>query len=134
VKAAPVAMKKAAPTKAELNKPKAKGKEALLQWAKERTEVYANVKVTNLTTCWLDGMAFCALIHRRNPAKIPQFGALDPANAEENLELAFSIAETTYKIERFVDVEYLAKFHKSGKRPDAKIMVLVIAEWFKYLR
>jgi hypothetical protein len=135
VKAAPVAMKKAAPAPAPApGGAKKKGKEALLEWVKDRTSVYANVKVTNLTTCWLDGMAFCALIHRRNAAAIPQFGALDPANAAENLELAFGIAEKKFKIERLVDVEYLSKKHAEGKRPDAKVMQMVLAEWFKAMR
>lgn len=35
----------------------------LLEWCKEVTKDYAGVKVTNLTTSWRNGMAFCAVIH-----------------------------------------------------------------------
>lgn len=35
----------------------------LLEWCKEVTKDYPGVKVTNLTTSWRNGMAFCAIIH-----------------------------------------------------------------------
>jgi len=39
----------------------------LLEWCKEVTKDYNNVKVTNLTTSWRNGMAFCAIIHHFAP-------------------------------------------------------------------
>lgn len=39
----------------------------LLEWCKEMTKNYAGVKITNLTTSWRNGMAFCALIHHFKP-------------------------------------------------------------------
>lgn len=39
----------------------------LLEWCKEMTRIYPGVKVTNLTTSWRNGMAFCALIHHFKP-------------------------------------------------------------------
>lgn len=39
----------------------------LLEWCKEMTKGYPGVKVTNLTTSWRNGMAFCALIHHFKP-------------------------------------------------------------------
>ncbi|WAR18895.1 EHBP1-like protein [Mya arenaria] len=39
----------------------------LLTWCKEVTRGYRGVKVTNLTTSWRNGMAFCALIHHFKP-------------------------------------------------------------------
>lgn len=39
----------------------------LLEWCKEVTKDYPNVKVTNLTTSWRNGMAFCAIIHHFVP-------------------------------------------------------------------
>ena len=39
----------------------------LLGWAKECTRGYANVNVTNMTSAWKDGLAFCAIIHRFRP-------------------------------------------------------------------
>ena len=40
---------------------------SLLDWCKEVTSDYKGVKVTNLTTSWRNGMAFCAIIHHFKP-------------------------------------------------------------------
>lgn len=39
----------------------------LLEWCKEVTHDYPGVKVTNLTTSWRNGMAFCAVVHHFQP-------------------------------------------------------------------
>lgn len=39
----------------------------LLEWCKDVTRDYSGVKVTNLTTSWRNGMAFCAVIHSFRP-------------------------------------------------------------------
>lgn len=39
----------------------------LLEWCKEVTKDYPGVKVTNLTTSWRNGMAFCAVINHFRP-------------------------------------------------------------------
>lgn len=39
----------------------------LLEWCKDITRNYPGVKVTNLTTSWRNGMAFCAVIHHFKP-------------------------------------------------------------------
>lgn len=39
----------------------------LLEWCKEITKNYPSVKVTNLTTSWRNGMAFCAVVHHFHP-------------------------------------------------------------------
>lgn len=39
----------------------------LLEWCKDITKDYPGVKVTNLTTSWRNGMAFCAVIHNFQP-------------------------------------------------------------------
>lgn len=39
----------------------------LLEWCKEVTKDYNGVKVTNLTTSWRNGMAFCAVVHHFQP-------------------------------------------------------------------
>lgn len=39
----------------------------LLEWCKEVTKDYSGVKVTNLTTSWRNGMAFCAVVHHHEP-------------------------------------------------------------------
>lgn len=39
----------------------------LLEWCKEVTKDYPGVKVTNLTTSWRNGLAFCAVVHHFRP-------------------------------------------------------------------
>jgi len=39
----------------------------LLEWCQEVTAGYRGVKVTNLTTSWRNGLAFCAIIHHFHP-------------------------------------------------------------------
>lgn len=39
----------------------------LLEWCKEVTKDCPNVRVTNLTTSWRNGIAFCAIIHHFRP-------------------------------------------------------------------
>lgn len=39
----------------------------LLEWCKEVTKDYNAIKVTNLTTSWRNGMAFCAIVHHFRP-------------------------------------------------------------------
>ena len=61
-------------------------------WVQGKTAGYKNVHVTNFTTSFKDGLAFCAIIHRSRPHMI-DFDSLDPSNAEYNLKLAFDTAE-----------------------------------------
>jgi len=41
--------------------------EAILIWCQCRTREYENVQISNFTTSWSDGLAFCALIHHFFP-------------------------------------------------------------------
>jgi hypothetical protein len=58
--------------------------------------------ITNFTNNWKSGMAFCALIHRHQSGLI-DYDSLNMANAADNLELAFSVAEGL-GIPRLLDV------------------------------
>ena len=39
----------------------------LLEWCQDMLSEFPNVNVTNLTTSWRNGIAFCALIHKIQP-------------------------------------------------------------------
>ncbi|XP_030245477.1 EH domain-binding protein 1 isoform X3 [Drosophila navojoa] len=65
----------------------------LLEWCKEVTKDYPNVKVTNLTTSWRNGMAFCAIIHHFMPHLI-DMSKLTAHDVVGNCRTAFDAAET----------------------------------------
>ncbi|XP_073874932.1 cytospin-B isoform X13 [Macaca fascicularis] len=44
---------------------------ALLKWCQKKTQGYANIDITNFSSSWSDGLAFCALLHTYLPAHIP---------------------------------------------------------------
>ncbi|XP_066260319.1 EH domain-binding protein 1 isoform X2 [Euwallacea similis] len=64
----------------------------LLEWCKEMTKDYPGVKVTNLTTSWRNGMAFCALIHHFKSDLI-DFHALSPHDIKANCKTAFDAGD-----------------------------------------
>ncbi|XP_050529415.1 EH domain-binding protein 1 isoform X4 [Daktulosphaira vitifoliae] len=64
----------------------------LLEWCKDITKSYAGVKVTNLTTSWRNGLAFCAIIHNFRPDLI-DFESLKPHDIKGNCKAAFDAGE-----------------------------------------
>ncbi|KRK00392.1 EH domain-binding protein 1 isoform X3 [Drosophila yakuba] len=65
----------------------------LLEWCKEVTKDYPNVKVTNLTTSWRNGMAFCAIIHHFVPELI-DMSKLSAHDVVGNCRIGFDAAES----------------------------------------
>lgn len=76
----------------------------LLDWCKATVSGYPNINVTNFSTSWNDGLAFCALIHRFYPNAF-DFNSLSPINRRYNFQLAFDTAEKYAKIAPLLDVE-----------------------------
>ncbi|XP_055466424.1 EH domain-binding protein 1-like protein 1 isoform X10 [Psammomys obesus] len=62
--------------------------QTLLEWCQEVTRGYRGVCITNFTTSWRNGLAFCAILHRFYPDKIDYF-SLDPLNIKQNNKQAF---------------------------------------------
>lgn len=62
--------------------------QSLLEWCQEVTKGYRGVCITNFTTSWRNGLAFCAILHRFYPDKIDYF-SLDPLNIKQNNKQAF---------------------------------------------
>ncbi|XP_074132630.1 LOW QUALITY PROTEIN: EH domain-binding protein 1-like protein 1 [Sminthopsis crassicaudata] len=67
---------------------KVSSSQSLLEWCQEVTAAYPGVRVTNFTTSWRNGLAFCAILHYFHPDKI-DFAALDPQNIKQNNKQAF---------------------------------------------
>lgn len=64
----------------------------LLEWCKDVTKAYARVKVTNLTTSWRNGLAFCAVIHHFRPDLL-DMESLSPHDIKGNNKIAFDAGE-----------------------------------------
>ncbi|XP_027264361.1 EH domain-binding protein 1-like protein 1 isoform X8 [Cricetulus griseus] len=62
--------------------------QSLLEWCQEVTRGYRGVCITNFTTSWRNGLAFCAILHRFYPDKI-DYLSLDPLNIKQNNKQAF---------------------------------------------
>ncbi|XP_021045657.1 EH domain-binding protein 1-like protein 1 isoform X2 [Mus pahari] len=62
--------------------------QSLLEWCQEVTNGYRGVCITNFTTSWRNGLAFCAILHRFYPDKI-DYLSLDPLNIKQNNKQAF---------------------------------------------
>ncbi|KAF6103145.1 EH domain binding protein 1 like 1 [Phyllostomus discolor] len=62
--------------------------QSLLEWCQEVTAGYRGVRVTNFTTSWRNGLAFCAILHRFYPDKI-DYASLNPLNIKQNNKQAF---------------------------------------------
>ncbi|XP_033648016.1 EH domain-binding protein 1-like isoform X1 [Asterias rubens] len=65
----------------------------LLEWCKENTKGYRGVRVTNLTTSWRNGLAFCAIVHKFRPDLL-DFSSLSPHDIKDNNTKAFEAAAT----------------------------------------
>ncbi|XP_072546664.1 uncharacterized protein [Salminus brasiliensis] len=66
---------------------------SLLRWCQNRTVGYSNIEITNFSSSWVDGLAFCAVYHTYLPSHIP-YNTLSPENKKENLLLAFQTGES----------------------------------------
>ncbi|XP_034019998.1 EH domain-binding protein 1-like protein 1 [Thalassophryne amazonica] len=84
--AVPVAGSK---TQSELSTPSlVKSSESLLKWCQEVTQGHKGLKITNFSTSWRNGMAFCAILHHFHPDKI-NYELLDPYDIKHNNKKAF---------------------------------------------
>ncbi|XP_029932439.1 EH domain-binding protein 1-like protein 1 isoform X3 [Myripristis murdjan] len=62
--------------------------QSLLEWCQEVTQGHKGVKITNFSTSWRNGLAFCAILHHFYPEKI-DYELLDPYNIKGNNKKAF---------------------------------------------
>ncbi|XP_038831447.1 EH domain-binding protein 1-like protein 1 isoform X3 [Salvelinus namaycush] len=62
--------------------------QSLLEWCQEATKEHKGIKITNFSTSWRNGLAFCALLHHFHPDRI-NFEMLDPYDIKLNNKKAF---------------------------------------------
>ncbi|XP_037918817.1 serine/arginine repetitive matrix protein 2 isoform X2 [Hermetia illucens] len=104
-------------------------KEQLLQWCQMKTKEYENVQITNFSTCWSDGLAFCALIHHFLPDAF-DYSKLTPKERRYNFELAFRVADEKAGIAPLLDVEDMVTMRK----PDWKCVFTYVQTIFRRFR
>ncbi|KPM02552.1 cytospin-A-like protein [Sarcoptes scabiei] len=66
---------------------------ALLKWCKHKTLSYRDIDITNFSSSWNDGMAFCAILHTYLPDLIP-YETLKSDEKQRNFSIAFKAAES----------------------------------------
>ena len=79
------------------------------------TKDYPGVNITNFSTSWKDGLAFCALIHRFNPDEF-DFNELSAENRRANFDLAFEVGQRCKKIPLLLDTNDLVRMKKPEPR------------------
>ncbi|KAI2664336.1 Cytospin-B [Labeo rohita] len=85
-----------------------------------------NIDVTNFSSSWSDGLAFCALLHTYLPAHIP-YQELISQDKGRNLTLAFQAAESI-GIKPSLDIDEL--MHTD--RPDWQSVMQYVSQIYKY--
>lgn len=96
-------------------------------WCRKKTAGYREIDppgISNFTTSFKNGLAFCALIHKFQPHLI-DYDSLQPGDAVSNLELAFSVAEQSLSIPRLLDIEDMTQ-----DKPDERSVMTYVAEYF----
>ncbi|KAK3548732.1 hypothetical protein QTP70_018462, partial [Hemibagrus guttatus] len=110
----------------EDNRETRSAKDALLLWCQMKTAGYPEVNIHNFTTCWRDGLAFNALIHRHRPDLI-EFHKLTRSNATHNLQQAFNIAEQSLGLTKLLDPEDV-----NTENPDEKSIITYVVSYYHY--
>ncbi|XP_062310963.1 cytospin-A isoform X1 [Osmerus eperlanus] len=99
---------------------------ALLKWCQKKTEGYQNIDITNFSSSWNDGLAFCALLHTYLPAHIP-YQELGSQDKRRNFTLAFQAAESV-GIKSSLDINEMVH----TERPDWQSVMTYVTAIYKY--
>lgn len=98
----------------------------VLEWCQAQTKSYKNVKITNFSSSWADGLAFCALIHSFLPDAF-DYDKLNGTNRRQNFELAFETANQRANIAPLLEVSDMINM---GNKPDDKCVYTYVSTIF----
>ncbi|KAI4797342.1 hypothetical protein KUCAC02_025163 [Chaenocephalus aceratus] len=99
---------------------------ALLKWCQKKTEGYQKIDITNFSSSWNDGLAFCAVLHTYLPAHIP-YQELGSQDKRRNFTLAFQAAESV-GIKCTLDLNEMVH----TERPDWQSVMTYVTAIYKY--
>ncbi|XP_061659573.1 smoothelin-like protein 2 [Syngnathoides biaculeatus] len=105
-------------------------KHIMLEWCRSKTIGYQNIDIQNFSSSWSDGMAFCALIHSFFPLEF-DYNTLNPANRKQNLQLAFTTAETQADCLRLIEVDDMLEM---GDKPDPMCVFTYVQSLYSHLK
>ncbi|WAR07853.1 MICA3-like protein [Mya arenaria] len=104
---------------------------SLLRWCQKIVNVdrYRCVNVTDFSTSWRSGMAFCALMHFLKSEAI-DYDSLDEADVVGNNQLAFDVAQREFSITPVLTGEDMA----ACERPDKLTIVSYLTQLYDHFK